>query len=141
VYFYLNKDNTRIRAEEKLFKDIREEGKQLLAIMQKKKFWDELPLILARFDTVCNLRRWKLMLTLVRPKDNILALHTQLWYQQNIQDRFMLDLQVAINQLPSEIEKKEFTNRLMKVLDGEIKEGRKALQEASEDLAVDEKKE
>jgi DNA-binding HxlR family transcriptional regulator len=137
VFFYLNKNDKRIQNEKEMLENIREEGEQLLKLMKESKYWADLPILLARFDTTCHLKRMKLMLTLIDSKEKFLALASSLWYQDRIQERLFLDLQIAINQIKEASEKAVFQKRLLDSLEKAFKIESQAFYEAVNKLEAD----
>jgi predicted transcriptional regulator len=138
VYFYLNLDNLTVKNAKEMETQIKEETRSLMNTLRQPHLRDSLFEGLAVYATLCNLRRWRIMLeymfTPERAKENLLALLIQAKLQDNLEDYYILKIVNAANKLPSENARSEVIGLLTKKLDEDIKETREEFRELADGL-------
>lgn len=138
VYLYLNHDNLLVKNAKEMETHIKEETRSLMNALRQPQLRDSLFEGLAVYATLCNLRRWRIMLeymfTPERAKENLLALLIQTKLQDNLEDYYILKIVNAANKLPSENTRSEVIGFLTDKLDEDIRETREEFRELADGL-------
>ena len=121
VFLYLNVNNLMVKTAKDRKEEMRRET-EILQAMAQPGFWTDVPVFMAHYFALCELRRVKSIIKYYREpnkaKENLLAAT----YQAMSIDRLMLDLLLPIDNAESVTEKERIVQQIMVSLDKAIEE-------------------
>jgi predicted transcriptional regulator len=138
VYLYLNINNLMIKNAKEMETRIKEETHSLMIALRQPQLRDSLFEGLALYNTLCNMRRWRIILEYLftpnRAKENLLSLALQGKFQERLADYYIRKIVRAVEKLPSDEAKKEVVGFWTHSLDRDIEELREDFRELADGL-------